>query len=550
MSDEMGNDRTYKVLLLDDERVIRLAIRAYLLGTEFSLTAAATAPEALAALRHTNFDVVISDIVMQPMDGFAFREQLRVFAPELPIIFMTSAENTNDNQLFAQIMDDLFSYYLPKCGQAKFLLQKLRQITRSFEALKLSRYQAMRMQRNQSLAGLVQQALMPPWAHIGNGFEYSYFYRAFERVSGDLLDFFHIGPNKVLMFFGDISGHGTHAGLVMAALQTFMHQTVNSTNAQNPEVIARMINRFLCTNFSGILYTCAHISFWDFENNVVRKLCCGMPDMLCMEHPGSKLTRINTDGHGALPLGMAPDTVYSAKECIEYHFDDDTIFFVYTDGLLDQSKDSDGEYYLTLETFQSVVHDAAYRGDNTVWSMPYRVYDSILRRGFRHAQDDCTLLIIRKQLDDDAKRFIRMIPADGEEIDHHVQETAGYLKEQGFSEKTCAETELLLSEVLTNILKHGLRNQSIRNDYTVLQVDCLENDEIQICIWEHGRTWKQNLQSLDAEDVDRRLDELTENYACNGRGIPILRKVATSIAVQNWGGLNRTIIKIPGSKQA
>jgi phosphoserine phosphatase RsbU/P len=548
MSDKVEEERTYRVLLLDDERVIRLAIRAYLLGTEFTLTSVATAPEALVALRHTNYDVVISDIVMKPMDGFEFREQMRIYAPELPIIFMTSAENTTDNKLFAQIMDDLFSYYLPKCGQAKFLLQKLRQVTRSFDALKLSRSQTAHMLRNQSFAGLVQQSLMPPWAHIGNGYEYSYFYSPLSRVSGDLLEFFTVGPKKILMFFGDISGHGTHAGLVMAALQTFMHQTVNAGNASRPETIARMVNRFLCTNFSGMLYTCAHICYWDFENNFLRKLCCGMPDMLCMLHPGQELCRINTDGHGALPLGMAPDTVYSTSECIEYHFYDDSLFFAYTDGMLDQSRDSEGNYNLTTNIFQAIVRDAAYRGDNTVWSMPSRIYDAIIRRGFRHAQDDCTMLVIRKETDDEAKHFIRLIPADSEELDRNVQETANNLKEQGFSEKTCTETELLLSEFLTNILKHGLRNQTIRNDYTVMQVDCLEDNEIQICIWERGRAWGQDLKNYGVDDADRKLDELSANFSSNGRGIPILRKVATSIAVRNWCGINKTIFKIPGTK--
>ena len=546
LTEDMGEDRKYKVLLLDDERVIRLAINAYLLGTEFTLTAVGTAEAALQALRRSNYDVVVSDIIMSPVDGFGFRSRMREFAPELPIIFMTSAENDGDNQLFVRIMDDLFSYYLPKRGEATLLLQKLRQVVKAFDMRQFFRQQQTIIDRNRSVAGMVQQSLLPPWAHCGDGYEFAYMYRPLDKVSGDLLDFFPVSEGAALMFFGDVSGHGTHAGLVMAALQTYLHQTVDAANAQRPHEIARLVNRFLCANFSGIVYICAMIVYWDFRHNLLRMLNCGMPDLVAMAYPGSPARRLKTDSHGsAIPLGMVAAADYSRRDCIEHRFSDDSLFFAFTDGIMDQSRDTGGDGSMTTRQLKHIFHDAAYCDETALWSMPYRIYDALLSGGYTHAQDDCTLLVIRKQRPLPRGQLLKLIPADAEEIDRNIQAAAAFLKRSGCGEGACIQAELLLSEFLVNIYKHGLRSQTVRNDCTVLQLERLDSGELQICVWERGRKWRHHLPENPSGSPDERLEELSRSLASNGRGIPILQKIASSIATRSWCGLNKTIFRIP-----
>lgn len=159
--------KTYKVLLLDDERLIRIALKAFLKGTEFCLTAVSTAEEAEAALRHTNFDIIVSDVLMEPVDGFAFRDRVRRVDSGIPFIFLTSAASDHDNSLFLRIMDDLFSYYLPKDAGANLLLQKLRQVAQVFKARQEARLQKAIINRDYSIAATVQQALMPPPGRTG-----------------------------------------------------------------------------------------------------------------------------------------------------------------------------------------------------------------------------------------------------------------------------------------------------------------------------------------------------------------------------------------------
>ena len=546
----MEEKRNYKVLLLDDERLVLMTVGAYLRNTEFVLTAVSTAEEALQALRHTNYDVIVSDIVMSPVDGFAFRAQVRSFAPELPFIFLTSAENSSDNALFSRVMDDLFSYFIPKNGNAILLLQKLRQVVKVFSNARFMRQQEHIIQRNKTIGSMVQQSLLPPWAYRSNGGEFAYLYRPLERLSGDLLEVYEYGRSANLFIFGDVSGHGTHAGLVMAAMQSYLRQSVNDGNVKKPHEIARLINRFLCTNFSGLIYMCTQIVFCDFAHNLMLVLNCGMPDIVRLSPGEQTARRISTDGRGTVPLGLYANLAFSPHDCTEIRFADDDLFFFLSDGIIDQSRFANGDGAISTHELKEIIAQAAWQEDNAVWSMPYRIFSAVCQRGYHCQQDDCSLLVLRKSPPLVSGRCIQIIPADCGEIDQHIQELEAFLKGRGADEELCVHTGLLLSEFLTNIYRHGLRNQTIRNDCTVIQLDCMPDGGVEICAWERGRQWLERLDSAASRRADQILEELNTSLSTHGRGLPIMQKIAGNIKVSSWTGANKTVFRIPHGRSS
>src|SRR5437899_3248745 len=67
---EMNVEGT-RILFVDDEENIRLTLSAVLNSVGFSVTTAASVPEALQFIGSTKFDVVISDLnIGEPADGF------------------------------------------------------------------------------------------------------------------------------------------------------------------------------------------------------------------------------------------------------------------------------------------------------------------------------------------------------------------------------------------------------------------------------------------------------------------------------------------------
>jgi CheY-like chemotaxis protein len=84
-----------KILVVDDSSAVRMMLTA-LLHT-FGITQiveCSDGAEALRAVEKGNFDLVITDVSMRPMDGVEFTRRLRhpesLVPPSLPVLFLSS----------------------------------------------------------------------------------------------------------------------------------------------------------------------------------------------------------------------------------------------------------------------------------------------------------------------------------------------------------------------------------------------------------------------------------------------------------------------------
>lgn len=86
----------YKVLILDDEKIVRLALKAMIdwesCGYEIS-GSFGNAHAALEWVKQNPPDLIISDIKIPDMDGLRFIEQARQIVPDRPVIVLTNYED-------------------------------------------------------------------------------------------------------------------------------------------------------------------------------------------------------------------------------------------------------------------------------------------------------------------------------------------------------------------------------------------------------------------------------------------------------------------------
>ena len=82
-------DRRLKILLVDDEEVVRDVISLFLRHEEHEVETTASAIEALDLMRKQNFDLVVTDHAMPGMAGGNFVATLRSAGFELPILMLT-----------------------------------------------------------------------------------------------------------------------------------------------------------------------------------------------------------------------------------------------------------------------------------------------------------------------------------------------------------------------------------------------------------------------------------------------------------------------------
>jgi len=78
------------VLVVEDDPALREAVRFTLDTAQFATVAVAGGAAALDALARQPFDLVLTDLRMQPMDGLDLLRAIRTRAPHLPVVLMTA----------------------------------------------------------------------------------------------------------------------------------------------------------------------------------------------------------------------------------------------------------------------------------------------------------------------------------------------------------------------------------------------------------------------------------------------------------------------------
>ncbi len=99
----------YSILIVDDDLAIKESVEEYLTLLEYNVQSAPNAEEALKVLETFNADVVLTDIMMQGMDGLELTRRIKQ-SDDLDIIVMTgySAEYSYEEAVKAGASDFIF----------------------------------------------------------------------------------------------------------------------------------------------------------------------------------------------------------------------------------------------------------------------------------------------------------------------------------------------------------------------------------------------------------------------------------------------------------
>lgn len=82
-------DENNKILVIDDERPIRNALRDILEYEKFAISEAADGAEGLELLKKSTYDLVLCDIKMPKMDGIEVLEKIMEIQPDVPVIMIS-----------------------------------------------------------------------------------------------------------------------------------------------------------------------------------------------------------------------------------------------------------------------------------------------------------------------------------------------------------------------------------------------------------------------------------------------------------------------------
>ena len=111
-----------RLLLIDDDRYILRALEKLLMAEGYFCQTAVTAEEARRALSGDPFDMLVLDVGLPDMDGFAFCRQVRT-RHNMPILFLTARGDNADKVVGLEVgADD----YLTKPFAPRELVARVR----------------------------------------------------------------------------------------------------------------------------------------------------------------------------------------------------------------------------------------------------------------------------------------------------------------------------------------------------------------------------------------------------------------------------------------
>lgn len=88
----------FKILVVEDDRNLNRTVCSFLNSSGYEAVGCVDANEAYDALYDSMFDLIVSDIMMPDIDGFAFAKTVRETNAEIPILFMTARDDIASKQ--------------------------------------------------------------------------------------------------------------------------------------------------------------------------------------------------------------------------------------------------------------------------------------------------------------------------------------------------------------------------------------------------------------------------------------------------------------------
>jgi phosphoserine phosphatase RsbU/P len=185
------------------------------------------------------------------------------------------------------------------------------------------------------LARDLQASLIPRDMPVSAQWEVAAFNRIANTVGGDIYDFVPLEDGRMAVLFGDASGHGMAAGLVMAVAHAAFRTQLEMD--PTPQSIIGSLNRILCrTGGSRSFFSCCYLLL--SQNGSYVGTIAGHPPLLKIEASGKVIEHI---GRGAYPLGVKAGLTW---EIVTGSLERGERLLLHSDGLTEARNAMDNEF--------------------------------------------------------------------------------------------------------------------------------------------------------------------------------------------------------------
>lgn len=527
------------VLFVDDEQETLDSLRRNLFREPYRKFFAASGGEGLEIIDRENVHVVVSDIQMPGMDGFAFLKEVRKRRPDIVRMVLSGTGNL-DRVVELINTGEIYRYVTKPVHMVKELRSILHQAL-ELHQIKSQRWRLMReleernselrqwqakMQRELSTAGAMQRKLLSVHPFFHERLEIFTAYEPHISIGGDFFDVLRLPGDRVCLFIGDVAGHGVAPAMISVLLKVLVEETVYGMFEQGPAAVCNAVHqRFLQHVRNPESYATMFMAIYNPDDSSWQCMNCGHPSpILSPAGHGFDLDR------GGLPVGLsvAPDRICRREDELRIPASPGLSLLLYTDGLSEARGPASD-----MVCDGAGVAAATYQGLSAAAFNPARtILDQVQARGCDVSKDDCSVMVVQ-MIEPRTVLWSGDLPRDKSVVEQRGLEVRNMLVERGWPQPSAWAVRMVVHEYALNIIDHarlpanGLFRLSIR----------VVNGLCRILFLDAGREWDYPARKamMEHRPVDSE----------RGRGLELLASLCRDMLVFRRGAINHALFTVP-----
>lgn len=311
-----------KLLIIDDDSIVRQSVVAYLEDSGFEILEACQGVEGLELFNQHTPDVVLTDLRMPTMDGLQVLDRVHQASPETPVIVMSGVGVMGDvvralrlgasDFLIKPLVDmEVLVHAVNKSVERRDLLAQNQVYREELETTNAALRDHLRtLERDQEAGRRVQQRLLPPTPFKRGAYTLEHRVIPSLFLSGDFVDLAFRSERYLSFYLTDVAGHGVSSAFATIWLKHAASEIVadwglfadDSRVVEDFNLWLSELNRQLLDTRLGTHMTC-FVGVVDLELNRLHYAVAGHLPLPVLLIDGKA---VFLEGKGR-PLGLFPN---------------------------------------------------------------------------------------------------------------------------------------------------------------------------------------------------------------------------------------------------
>ncbi len=317
----------HSILIVEDEITLRRLL-VYRLGKLFDVRVATNGREALDLVREEIPDLIVSDIMMPLMDGYALRRALSEDASTriIPFIFLTAKV---DDQSRSEALRDGVDDYLTKPFDLNVVVARINHL--------LERAAVYQTNLNARISQDFSNKLLPRSMPDVPGYAFDYLNLPREQGGGDFVDWLHHSSGAYYVTVGDVMGKGIQAKFYAFSFLSYIRGTIHAMTrtTESPADVISAVNDLLVRDpIMGETFASLLLFRWDPRTHRLIYCNAGHCRPMLVTSKG-----VDVLEEGNMVVGLSSGAPF---QDFTLDLDPGSAFVCYTDGLIEQPRASGG----------------------------------------------------------------------------------------------------------------------------------------------------------------------------------------------------------------